>query len=292
MKILLCVKQILDTRVSFNTERGDGNLGQLEAQPVFSINPADRCALELARTLKDQEPGTEIVAVTVAPERAEEALFYCLAVGVDRSIRIHLPEGILLDAFMVARELASVAREIEPDLILCGTVAFDENSGIVGPALAELIDVPQVTGVVRVELRGRCVEVHRRLERGAREAVETSMPCLLAVEPTLNEPSYVSQRRLWHARRLPIQVRDLSLAEVVPQACLNLTVAITPPRPRPKWVPPIDTNLSPADRLKALMMGGAKAKKKSDDFVEGHVEEIIDRIVKYLEREGVLNSRS
>jgi electron transfer flavoprotein beta subunit len=286
MRVLVCVKQILDVRAAFDTA-ADGVLHQAQTSPVFVLNPADRCALEFAMELREKGTGREVVAVALGPDRVEEILVDCMARGVDRAVRINVPADASPDAFLVARELAALARELAPDLILCGTTSLDENSGTVGPAMAAVLDLPQVTGVVQAEVRDAFVSARRKLERGAREVVEAEFPCVLAVEPTMNEPRYLSRRRIWHARRRPIESRPSTEIGLAAAECLGVIVSIDPPRPRPKWMKKESSSTSSADKMN-MMMGGAKPKKKAGDFVEGKTEVVVEEIVAFLQKEGIL----
>ncbi len=288
MRVLVCVKQILDVRAAFDTAGDDGVLRQAQASPVFALNPADRCALEFAMELRECGVAREVVAAALGPDRVDEVLADCAARGVDRTIRVDVPSGTSPDAFMVARELAALARELSPDLILCGTASLDENSGIVGPAMAAVLGLPQVTGVVQVEVCNAAVSARRKLERGAREVVETELPCVLAVEPTMNEPRYLSRRHIWHARRRPIERRPSAGIGGAAAECPAVIVSIDPPRPRPKWMKKESHGTSSADKMKMMMMGGAKPKKKADDFVEGTTEAVVEEIIKFLQKEGIL----
>lgn len=285
MRVLLCVKQTFDVRAAFDTASGN-SLKQVQPEPIYVMNPADRCALEFAVQLKQRGVATEVTAAALGPPRVEAVLHECLARGVDRALRIGT-DSMPSDPFEVARELAALALELQSDLILCGTASLDENSGVVGPAVAAALGIPQITGVVGAECGDRLVKARRKLERGAREVVEAELPCLLAVEPTMNEPRYLSQRQLWHARGRQIETRRPSRPVLPEEACSAVIMSIDTPRPRPKWVERQAKSMTSSDKMR-MMMGGAKAKKKADDFVEGKPEVVVEEIIKFLKAEGVL----
>src|SRR3989441_1460899 len=194
MHIVVCVKQTPDS----NSVYIDPITGRVdEDRFVRVINPADACAVEAAVSIKEQLGGSVFV-LTLGPEDAESVLRAALAMGADRALRLWGAPAANWEPYQVARALAVGIQSAFPfsDLILCGDASSDWSTGIVGPAIAEALDLPQVTGVVRLaiaqEMEQLTIQITRRLERGYRELLAAYPPLLLTVSSDLNEPRYPS----------------------------------------------------------------------------------------------------
>ncbi|MCG0278272.1 MAG: electron transfer flavoprotein subunit beta/FixA family protein [Thermanaeromonas sp.] len=203
MRIIVCIKQVPDT-----TEvRIDPRTGTLIRTGVPSIiNPEDRHALEAALTIKDQ-CGAEVIALSMGPPQAEDALLEALAMGVDRAILLTDRAFAGADTAATSYTLAQAIKQLGPyDLVLTGRQAIDGDTAQVGPQLAELLDIPQVTYVQKIELLsdGTC-RLQRALERGY-EIVETRLPALFTVIKELNTPRYPSIRGIMRALRQGVTV--------------------------------------------------------------------------------------
>jgi electron transfer flavoprotein beta subunit len=146
------------------------------------LNLADACAVEAAVRLKEQLGGS-IMAITLGPRDAEGALRAALAIGADTALRLWNPQASNWGPFTIAASLAAcIQREApEVDLVLCGDTSSDWSSGIVGPALAERLDLPQITGVMQLNVVSEQeqdtvkLQVTRKLERGYRERLEANV---------------------------------------------------------------------------------------------------------------------
>ncbi len=210
MHIVVCVKQVPDTEAPIRI-RPDGT-GIEESGLSFVMNYYDEHATEAGLRLREQFGGT-VTLVSVGPERAREALRTGLAMGADEAILVTDPQLDRADPVGVARVLAAVIRTLPYDVVLCGKISTDDNAGIVGPALAEYLGVPQATAVARLEVdaAGSRALVHREVEGGV-EVLSVPLPAVLTVERSLNEPRYPSLPGIMKAKRTPI--RTLTLAEV------------------------------------------------------------------------------
>jgi electron transfer flavoprotein beta subunit len=196
MKILLAVK---------HTERA---LGEWDA-----------CALGAALELAEEEVD-EVIAVTVGGEAAEAALQSCLALGAERAIRVWDPALEGADPLAIATVLAAVARAEQPQLILCGVQSAAGNAAT-GVALAGLLDLARVAGVVGVERDGAQLKVQRELEGGAVEVLRVALPALLTVQSTIGAPRHATLREIKQARAKPLSAlaaADLGLELQVLQA--------------------------------------------------------------------------
>lgn len=290
MKIIVCVKQVLDTRLPLVV---DGSVMPKEPSPICIMNPADRVALAKALEMKASLAGGKITAITAGPARAEPVLRMALASGADEAIRLKDEVFEVCDACATALALSKVVNELGYTAILCGNRSLDIGSGQVPAFLAELLGIPQVTGVMGLEVMSpERVKLWRRLERGRRQVVECPLPALYAVDSSAGQPRYVSEFALRQTMKRGI--RNLTLADigltktdVSPQASLTQVVSLSPPKPRPKKIFIPDGSVSASQRMSYLLSGGL-AKTKESNLLEGTADYLTEQIVKYLVDEGIL----
>jgi electron transfer flavoprotein beta subunit len=147
-----------------------------------------------------------VVVVSVGPEDAEEALRRCLAMGADRGIRVEAEEQ--LDPIQVARALAEVVRVESADLVFTGVQSADSVQAATGTALAELLGLPRVAVVTKIELADGKATVNRELEGGLVDVVEVDTPALLTIQTGINEPRYATLRAIKQAEEKEIEVRQ------------------------------------------------------------------------------------
>jgi electron transfer flavoprotein beta subunit len=206
VKIVVCVKQVavLGDEVEFADDARDVDPDYLE----FALNEWDSYATEEALRIRERV-GTEddeIVVVSVGDEAAEKAMRRCLAMGADRATRVDCPGS--RDPITTARLLAPVVRAESPDLVFCGVQSSDAVQAATGTALAELLDLPRVAVVTRLEWdpgRGRAT-VHRELEGGLVDVTEVDTPALLTIQTGINQPRYATLRAIKQAEQKEIQV--------------------------------------------------------------------------------------
>jgi electron transfer flavoprotein alpha subunit len=210
MRIIVCIKQVPEVaEVKFDFEAGT-----IIREGVPNIvNPFDRRALAEAIRLRDLHGG-EVVVITMGPPQAREALVDCLGAGADRAIHLVDRAFAGADTLATARALAmAVARE-KFDLIFCGKYSVDAETGQVGPELAELLDVPQVTGATRLEIKQdlSAATVERETDFGF-ETIECRLPLLLTAAERLIRPIKVKEPQLEIGRTRPIA--ELTAAELL-----------------------------------------------------------------------------
>ena len=211
MKAMVCLKQVphQDARLDVAS---DGSWIQ-EDNIKFEINSYDTYALEEALRMKDAGEA-EVVVVSIGPDRVTQALRTALGMGADRAVHIKDTEADGSDALGVAKILAAVAKEESPDVVFCGLMADDDNLSSVPPMLAELMDMPSATGVLKTESGDASIQVERELEGGAMEVVELPKPCLMAIQTGANQVRYASLKGIMQAKKKPIDVKtaaDLGL---------------------------------------------------------------------------------
>ncbi len=290
MKIIVCIKQVLDTRVPLVV---NSSVMQKEPSPVYIMNPADRVALVKALEVKASWPGGEIIAITAGPARAEQVLRMALASGADEAV--HLKDEVFeaSDAYTTALALSRVVKKLGYTVVLCGNKSLDTGAGQVPAFLAELLGIPQVTAVVGLETisQGR-IKLWRRLERGRRQVLECPLPALCAIDSSAGQPRYVSEFTLGQAMERSIRnliLADIGLAQtdVGPQASLVRIVGLSPPKPRTKKIYIPDGSMSASQRMSYLLSSGL-AKGKESNLLEGTADYLSKQVIEYLVEEGIL----
>jgi len=206
VRIGVCLKQVPDAASAVSLGEVAGALADDAVGWVLS--PLDRHALEEALRLREVHGG-EVTVLHVGPDRPPSVVMEGLALGADSAVHAWEPAFSGLDAFGRATVLAAAIRSaLAPfDLILTGQRGMGEDEGQVPGLLAELLDVPQVTGVVRVEKVGDGLRVERDVE-GGREIWESELPALLAAHRALNEPRQRSLKGVLAAKKKPLQRLD------------------------------------------------------------------------------------
>ncbi len=204
MKIVVCVKQValLGDEVEFTSDERDVDPDYLE----FAINEWDTYATEEAVKIKEAAGEGEVVVVSVGDEDSEDAMRRALAMGADRGIRIEGERVPLGDPIATARALAEVVRRESADLVFCGVQSSDAVQGATGVALAELLGLPRVAVVKKVELQNGKAVVHRELEGGLIDVCEVDTPAVLTIQTGINEPRYATLRAIKQAEQKEIEV--------------------------------------------------------------------------------------
>ena len=235
MNIIVCIKQVPDTEAPIRI-RPDGQ-GIDETGLNLVMNYYDEHATEAGLRLREQFRGS-VTLISAGPERAKEALRTGLAMGADEAILVTDPALDGADHLGVARVLAAVIRTLPHDVVICGKLSTDDNAGIVGPALAEFLDLPQATAIAHLEVEpsGSSAVVHREVEGGL-EVLQVSFPAVLTVERSLNEPRYPSLPGIMKAKRkeiktLSLQDLPLDTAQIGRSAAKTALVNLVPPPKR------------------------------------------------------------
>ncbi|UCD84366.1 MAG: electron transfer flavoprotein subunit beta/FixA family protein, partial [Deltaproteobacteria bacterium] len=177
------------------------------------MNPYDEFAVEEALQLKEKFKGDSTVTiVSLGPQRAIEAIRTALAMGADKGVHIDDPALAGSDSFTVAKALAAALKDIPYDIILCGKQAVDDDCAQVPQSLAELLDLPQAMVVEKLEVAddGKKATAYRRIEGGAKEVLELTLPAVIAAEKGLNEPRYASLPGIMKAKSKEVKNLDLA----------------------------------------------------------------------------------
>lgn len=258
-RIIVCLKQAVDV----SQLKVDPATRQLiTASAPRKMSDFDKNALEEAIKIKEKLGDAEICTVTVSTEDAKAVLREALAMGADRAFFVNEPTLKDVDTFGTAYILAEMIRKIgEYSLILCGETSLDSFSGLVGPRLAELLNLPQMTSARKILVEGDTVTVERTLE-DAIETVKAKMPALVSVTREINQP------------RIPslMMIMKASKKEIVTLTASDLKLD------RDKIAPKIELVevLAPKTERKKIKITGENA------------QEIADKLAKALIQEGVI----
>ncbi|MDM5200008.1 electron transfer flavoprotein subunit beta/FixA family protein [Fictibacillus enclensis] len=227
MNLYVILKRTFDTEEKISISNGEISHDSAE----YIINPYDEYAIEEAITLRDAHGG-EVTVVTVGTEESEKELRTALAMGADKAVLIDTEELDSTDQFTTSAVLAEFFKDKEYDLILGGNVAIDNGSGQVGPRLAELLGIPQVTTITKIEVNGTDVFIERDVE-GDVEKIETSLPLLVTAQQGLNEPRYPSLPGIMKAKKKPLEtleIDDLDIDEEDVEAKTKTVEVFMPPK--------------------------------------------------------------
>jgi electron transfer flavoprotein beta subunit len=200
MKVLVPVKRVVDYNVKVRV-KSDGS-GVDIANVKMSMNPFDEIALEEATRLKEAGKVTEIVAVTCGVTQAQETLRTGMAIGADRGILVET--GADIEPLGVAKVLKALADKEQPQLIILGKQAIDDDSNQTGQMLAALLGWPQATFASKVVLEDGKVTVTREVDGGL-ETLALSLPAIVTTDLRLNEPRYVTLPNIMKAKKKPLE---------------------------------------------------------------------------------------
>jgi electron transfer flavoprotein beta subunit len=254
VNIVACVKQVPDTEAQIKV-KADGS-GIEEGGIKWVMNPYDEYGVEAALQLKEKNGG-EVTVVSLGPARAMETIRTALAMGADKGIHIQDAAFDNADSYTTAVAMAAAIKPLNADIILCGQRAIDDDQGQVSAILADLLDIPQVYLVTKLEYADGAVKVIRPIE-GAQLLIEAKLPCLITAQKGLNEPRYASLPGIMKAKKKPVDVKDAAALGVTPAVNAKV-VKFTPPPARAagKIIPGDDSALK-AKELARLLREEAK----------------------------------
>ena len=199
MKILVAVKRVIDYNVQIRVKE-DGS-GVVTDNVKMSTNPPDDNAIEEAVKIKEAGKATEIVAITIGDDKAQETVRKALAVGADRGIHVKA-EGII-EPLAVSKILKAVVEKEKPDLVFMGKQAIDDDCNQTGQMLAALLNWPQATFASKIEIKDKSLEVTREVDEGL-ETIEVNVPAIVTCDLRLNEPRYASLPNIMKAKKKPL----------------------------------------------------------------------------------------
>lgn len=235
MNILVFVKQAPDTETRIQIQNGQVDVSSVK----WVANPYDEFAIEEALRIKERLGAGKVTVVSLGPDRVKEAIKYALSLGADEGIHVKGDGVALADPWCVSAVLAAAARKIGFDLVLCGKQGVDHDWSQAGVMLAERLDVPHVSVVVKLEVDPAAKKgVAKREVEGGVETVEFELPAVITAQKGLNEPRYASLKGIMAVKKKTIPewtLADIGLdpASVAPDAAAVRFIEFTPPPPRP-----------------------------------------------------------
>ena len=200
MKALVAVKRVVDynVKVRVKADGSDVDIGNVK----MSMNPFDEIAVEEAVRLKEAGKISEIVAVSLGEKKCEDTLRTALAMGADRAV--HVETDAVLEPLTVAKLLKAVAEKEQPQLLLLGKQAIDDDANQTAQMLAALLNAPQATFASKVALAGDKVVVQREIDGGIEE-VALKLPAVISTDLRLNEPRFVKLPNIMAAKKKPLE---------------------------------------------------------------------------------------
>ena len=226
MKALVAVKRVVDynVKVRVKADGSDVDIGNVK----MSMNPFDEIAVEEAVRLKEAGKVSEIVAVSLGEKKCEETLRTALAMGTDRAV--HVETDAKLEPLAVAKLLKAVADKENPQILLLGKQAIDDDANQVAQMLAALLNAAQGTFASKVQIEGEEALVTREID-GGEETVALKLPAVISADLRLNEPRFVKLPNIMAAKKKPLE--KLSPADLAVDISPRLnTVKFAEPKAR------------------------------------------------------------
>ncbi|NQU62938.1 MAG: hypothetical protein HQ517_01445 [SAR324 cluster bacterium] len=284
MRIVICMKQIRHIFARSGTDPAKQYLA--EEDHVFRINPYDESALNLACDLKKENPGIEIVLLTMGPLIAEKDLRRCLAMGADRLVRVDIgQETEALDPWQKSILLGKAVSELGVDLTLCGKESLDRQNGQVGAFLAQQLGHSFVSAASQITILNgeRRLEVIRKGGKGTSEVWECPLPAVVSVEQTTAPSRMTTLGADYLAERDPIQVIHYHDFKEQRKTTTKRTFA---PCPRTKGIMVPDSQNSAFERIQQLLIGSRV--NKQSKIIQDDVSVQVGEMFHFLQEQGYL----
>jgi electron transfer flavoprotein beta subunit len=261
---------------------------------VYILNPHDEVAIEEALRIKQGVDQAEVILISMGPPRVEKALRYGLAMGADQAIHVCDESLENIDPRIRSRALVNMIKTQSFDLILLGKKAIDDNGGVVGGFVAELLKLPYISSVTEIVLisERKRARMYQVLERGDRQLIECDLPALLSVERAMTSPRYptfmgrliASKKKIFKVDPMELGIDSLIKFETEMKAS-RLSIS----RPRPKRIFTPDSNLTPGEKIKLIMSGGLVEKKSNS--LKGSPYELAEQFINFIEENRIIKKR-
>jgi electron transfer flavoprotein beta subunit len=229
---VVCIAQVPDTETKIKIGADGKSID--EAGVKFIVSPYDEFALEEAVKLKEAKGG-DVTVISFGPDRVQSALRECLARGATKAIHVQ-GDANAADSLGVAKVLATAIKSVEHDIVLLGKQGVGTDNSLVGPMVAELLDVPHVNVVTALEVGDASLVAHREIE-GAEEVIECPLPAVIAAQKGLNEPRYASLKGIMAAKKIKIETKTIADLGLDEADVLGARVAITSMEMPPEKAP-------------------------------------------------------
>jgi electron transfer flavoprotein beta subunit len=224
MKVITAVKRVVDynVKVRVKSDQSGVDIGNVK----MSMNPFDEIATEAATRLKEAGQATEVVAVSCGVAQSQETLRTALAIGADRGILVET--DVELQPLAVAKLLKAVIDREQPQLVILGKQAIDDDAGQTGQLLAALLDRPQATFASHIDINGDTATVTREVDGGL-EVLSLRLPAIVTTDLRLNEPRYVTLPNIMKAKKKSIETVKPADLGVDPAPRLKTLKVVEPP---------------------------------------------------------------
>jgi electron transfer flavoprotein beta subunit len=229
-KIMVCIKRVVDYNVRIRVKPDGG--GVMLDGVKMSVNPFDEIALEEALRIKERGANIEVLAVSIGVADTQQQLRTALAMGADRAILVQSDAAV--EPLTAAKVFLALAKKENPDLILLGKQAIDDDANQTGQMLAAIWDRPQATYASKIDIAAGKASVTREVDAGL-ETIEVDLPAVMTVDLRLNEPRYVKLPDIMKAKKKPLDVTSLEALGIGNEAQLK-TVKTEPPAQRQKGI--------------------------------------------------------
>jgi electron transfer flavoprotein beta subunit len=203
--ILVGIKRVIDYSVRVRV-KPDGS-GIVTDGVKMSINPFDEIALEEALRIKERNLASEVIAISIGPAEAQQQLRTALAMGADRALLVQVQAAV--EPLTAAQVFLKLVQKHQPQLVILGKQAIDDDNGQTGQMLAALWERPQATYASKLELDGERARVTREVDTGL-ETIEIDLPGVVTTDLRLNEPRYIKLPDIMKAKKKPLEVTTLA----------------------------------------------------------------------------------
>ena len=205
MKILVPIKRVVDYNVKVRPLSDNSNVDLNNVK--MAVNPFCEIAVEEAVRLKESGTATEIIAVTVGTPASQEQLRTALALGCDRAVLIESEENP--EPLVIAKALAKIFEEENPDLIILGKQAIDGDNNQTGQMLSAILDLPQATFASKLLIEGQTANVTREIDGGL-QTIKVNLPAIVTTDLRLNEPRYASLPNIMKAKKKELAAKNIN----------------------------------------------------------------------------------
>jgi len=209
VKIAVCLKRVPDMDVRFKIAPGGKSVDETGLK--FDISDFDGYAVEAALQIKEKAGVGEVVVISLGGDVVQETLRKAMSMGADRAVHLK-HDGAVVDSFAIASALAAELKDGGYDLIMFGRMSIDTAHGAVGAIAAELLGLPCVTAISKLEFDGTTAKMRRELE-GAYELVECALPAVVTIDEGIARPRYPSLKGIMAAKKKPLEVKPAQLPE-------------------------------------------------------------------------------
>ena len=225
MKVLVPVKRVVDYNVKIRV-KADGSGVEL-ANVKMSMNPFDEIDVEEALRMREAGSADEVIAVSIGPQQAQETIRTALAMGADRGILVKTDDPV--EPLAVAKILKGVVEAENPDIVILGKQAIDDDSNQTGQMLSALLGWSQGTFASKLAISDGAIAVTREVDGGL-QTVKLAMPAIITTDLRLNQPRYASLPNIMKAKKKPIDVKNAADLGVDTSPRLEVLETVEPPK--------------------------------------------------------------